>query len=145
MDNLKNKTNAAENFFGFPQIDSDLTVWFVFDGKAYELSQFNISFGQAVDHKGQPQDEVRGGRLLLTLTEAVPNNIYKWAMTSTTKDGVVEFRSKTSNAPLRIEFVNGYCVNFDRVIEGGIGLNTAMVISSEEITINGINFDNHWT
>lgn len=146
---IKNKTiekvkDITSGIFNFPQVDSDLTVWFIFEGKEYELAQFNISFGQAVDYKGQPQDEVRGGRILLTLTEAVPDNIYKWAMKSIMKDGAVEFRSETSNSPLKIEFVNGYCVRFERKIFDGEGLNTALVISSEEIFMNGFNLDNHW-
>ncbi len=90
---------AASGLFNFTQVDSDLEVWFVFEGKEYELAQFNINCGQSVDFKGQPQDEVRGGKILLTLTEAVPDNIYKWAMTSCLRDGAIEFRSKTTIAP----------------------------------------------
>ena len=135
---------VAESMFNFPQIDSDLTVWFILDGKEYEVEQFSVSFGQGVDYKGQPQDETRGGQIMLLLSEAVPNNIYKWAMTSTPKDGMIEFRSKTTNPPLKVEFVNGYCVNFDRTIDEGTGLSTSMMISAEEVTINGINMENHW-
>lgn len=40
--------------FSLPKIDSDLTARFILDGKEYEMSQFSISFGQSVDHKGQP-------------------------------------------------------------------------------------------
>ncbi|MCD8031685.1 MAG: type VI secretion system needle protein Hcp [Bacteroides sp.] len=135
---------ATSGLFNFAQVDSNLEVWFVFEGKEYELAQFHISFGQAVDFKGQPQDEVRGGQILLTLTEAVPDNIYKWAMTSCLKDGSIEFRSKTSNAPLKVEFSNGFCINFNRIVDAGGGLNTALAISSEEININGLRLDNHW-
>ena len=38
--------------FSLPKIDSDLTAWFILYGKEYEMSQFSISFGQSVDHKG---------------------------------------------------------------------------------------------
>lgn len=130
--------------FSLPQIDSDLTAWFILDGKEYEMSQFSISFGQSVDHKGQPQDEVRGGRMLVALTQTLPDNIYRWAMTSVAKNGEIVFRSKTANAPLRIEFMNGYCVNFDRLIANDGGVVTSLIISPDEILINGISFDNHW-
>ena len=30
--------------FSLPQIDSDLTAWFILDGKEYEMNQFNITF-----------------------------------------------------------------------------------------------------
>lgn len=130
--------------FSLPLIDSDLTAWFILDGQEYEMSQFNISFDQLVDHKGQPQDETRGGRMLIGLTQTLPDSIYRWAMTSTPKNGEVVFRSKTTNAPLRIEFMNAYCVNFERLINAGTGVCSELLISPDEIVINGISFDNHW-
>lgn len=130
--------------FSLPQIDSDLTAWFILDGKEYEMDQFNINFGQSVDHKGQPQDEVRGGRMLVGLTQALPDSMYRWAMTSIPKNGEIVFRSKTANAPLRIIFNNAYCVNFQRKMSDGIGINTVLLISPDELIINGISFDNHW-
>lgn len=130
--------------FELPQIDSDLTAWFILDGKEYEMSQFNISFNQLVDHKGQPQDETRGGRMLIGLTQTLPDSLYRWAMTSIPKNGEIVFRSKTTNAPLRIEFTNAFCVNFERNIINGGGTNTSIYISPDEILINGISFDNHW-
>lgn len=130
--------------FSLPQIDSDLTAWFILDGQEYEISQFNISFSQSVDHKGQPQDETRGGRMIVGLTQAVPDGIYRWAMTSISKNGKIIFRSKTANSPLKIEFMNAYCVNFDRQIANKNGLNTTLFISPDEILINGISFDNQW-
>ena len=135
---------AASELFNFPQIDTDLEVWFIFEGKEYEVEQFSISFGQGVDHKGQPQDEIRGGRILLTLSQAVPENIYQWAMTSRMRDGKVEYRSKTASSPLKVEFVNGYCVNLERTVDALTGLETDIIISPEEVTINGISFDNKW-
>ena len=66
--------------FSLPKIDSDLTAWFILDGKEYEMSQFSISFGQSVDHKGQPQDEVRGGRMLVVLTQALPDSMYRLSL-----------------------------------------------------------------
>ena len=130
--------------FSLPLIDSDLTAWFILDGREYEMSQFNVSFSQAVDYKGQPQDEVRGGRMLIGLAQPLPDSIHRWAMSSIPKNGEVVFRSKTTNAPLRIEFMNAYCVNFLRNISGKGGLNTTLHISPDEILINGISFDNHW-
>ena len=93
-------------FFQLPQIDSNLTAWFKLDGKEYEMNHFNIGFGQSVDHKGQPQDEVRGGRLTIGLTQTLPDSVYEWAMKSIPKSGEVTFRSKTTNAPLKIIFTN---------------------------------------
>lgn len=130
--------------FSLPLIDSDLTAWLILDGQEYEMSQFNIGFGQSVDHKGQPQDETRGGRMAIGLTQTLPESIYCWAMTSTPKNGEVVFRSKTTNAPLRVKFMNAFCVNFDRLIANDGGIITSLIISPDEISINGISFDNHW-
>lgn len=130
--------------FSLPQIDSDLTAWFILDGQEYEMSQFNVNFSQYVDHKGQPQSEVRGGRMIVVLTQTVPDSIYRWAMTSMPKNGEIVFRSKTTNAPLRVEFTNAYCVNFIKNITNMGGVNTAIHITPDEILINGISFDNHW-
>lgn len=130
--------------FSLPQIDSDLTAWFILDGKEYEMSQFNIIFSQVVDHKGQPQDEVRGGRMMISLTQTLPDSIYRWAMTSFPKNGEIVFRSKTTNAPLRVEFMNAYCVSFQRNISDKGGIDTVLHISPDELLINGISFDNHW-
>ena len=140
-------TNIIKDKVGnfFPQIDSNVTVWLEVDGKEYEVSQFNISFGQSVDHKGQPQNETRGGRMLVTLTEALPENLYRWAMTSSsTKNGKVTFKSKTTSAPLKVEFKNAFCVNFARTVDAYTGLITNLIISPEEIVINGTTFDNRW-
>ena len=137
--------DAVGELFNFPQLDSDIVVWFILEGKEFEASQFSIGVGQSVDFKGQPQNEVRGGLIHLTLTEAMPSNIYKWAMTSLGKDGVIEFRSKTSNSPFKVKFTNGFCVNFNRVVGAGSGLSTTLVIASEEVSINEIVLDNHWT
>lgn len=130
--------------FNLPQIDANLTAYFILDGKEYEMSQFNISFGQSVDHKGQPQDETRGGRMLVGLAQTLPDSIYRWAMSSIPKNGQIVFRSQTTHAPLRIEFTNAYCVNFIRNISDKGGVNSTLHISPDEMLINGISFDNHW-
>jgi hypothetical protein len=69
---------------------------------------------------------------------------YESAMSSITKDGLVEFRSKTSNAPLKVGFMNAFCVNLERTVDAHTRLSTGLVISPDEITINGISFDNNW-
>ena len=130
--------------FQLPQIDANLTAWFILDGREYEMNQFNITFGQSVDHKGQPQDEVRGGRILISLNQTVPDSIYKWAMKSIGKDGEIVFRSNTISSPLRIFIKNAYCIGLNRNIVDGSGIQTDLWITPDELLINGISFDNHW-
>lgn len=129
----------------FEQIDSNTTAWLLLDGEEYELSEFNTNFNQGVDQKGEPQNRVRGGQMQLAITQIVPTNIYDWAMKSMVKDGEIIFKIESGSAPLKISFANAYCVGFKRRIDSmGGGLVSALTISPEEITINGISFDNHW-
>lgn len=130
--------------FNLPQIDANLTACLIIDGQEYEMSQFNISFGQSVDYKGQPQDEIRGGRMLVGLTQILPDSLYRWAMSSVTKGGQIVFRSQTTESPLRVEFMNAYCVGFERDIISDKGIISKLIISPDDILMNGISFDNHW-
>ncbi len=128
------------------QNDSNVSVWLNLDGQEYELSQFNIVFSQSSDAKGEPQDEVRGGLMLMTLTQTLPDSMYAWAMKSTTKEGIVEFRIESGSSPFKVEFSNAFCLGFQRMgnTEGG-GVTTALTVSPDELRINGISFDNRWT
>ena len=125
-------SNGME-LFSFLQVDSDLTAWFILDGQEYEMSHFDINFAQSVDHKGQPQDEVRGGIMSITLSQTLPENIYRWGMTSIPKNGSVIFKSKTTNPPLKINFINAYCIRFNRSIANEGGLESQLVISPDEM------------
>ncbi|RCW19697.1 type VI secretion system tube protein TssD [Marinilabilia salmonicolor] len=131
--------------YNLPQVDSKVTVWFTLDGEEYEVSQFDISFFQGVDGKGEPQDHVWGGQMTMTLNQTLPESLYNWAMRSSTKDGKVDFRIESGSSPMKIEFFNAYCLNFNRSINSiGGGVSTTLTISPEEVMINGRSFDNHW-
>ncbi|MCA1745216.1 MAG: type VI secretion system needle protein Hcp [Bacteroidales bacterium] len=129
----------------FPQTDSNVSVWFTLDGQEYEVSQFDIAFFQSVDGKGEPQDHVRGGQMVMTLNQTLPESFYNWAMRTNTKDGVVDFRIESGSSPMKIEFYNAYCLNLNRSVNAlGGGISTSLTISPEELKINGLSFDNHW-
>jgi hypothetical protein len=131
--------------FNLEQIDSNITVWMTLDGQEYELSNFSIEFMQNIDIKGEPQNRVRGGQMQIAVTQTLPNSIYEWTMKSTVKDGEITFKIKSGSAPLKVSFLNAYCVGFKKRIDSaGGGLVTSLTISPEEISINGISFDNHW-
>jgi len=72
--------------YKFSQDDANVSVWLVIDNKEYSLSQFNISFRQTTDHKGEPQCMVRGGEMHLLITEILPESIYEWALKSNIKN-----------------------------------------------------------
>ncbi len=131
--------------FDFSQIDTDYTVVMTVDGDEYDVEQFHISFNQQTDYKGEPQAEVRGGKIHVTISEVVTTNLYTWAMTSSAKEGSIHFQLKSAQSPLKVDFLNAYCVFFQRNVNSlGEGLTTQLVISPEEVNINDISFDNHW-
>lgn len=133
--------------FSFPQVDSNVNVIFSVDGDEYAVEQFKIGFHQPVDGiKNQPEGEVRGGRIMITLSQTVKNNIYGWAVKPwMKKNGAVLFKTGTSGVIFEVAFTNAYCVNLKRVIESlGQGLSTTLIFLTESVSVNGIEFDNRW-
>ena len=133
--------------FSFPQVDSNVNVIFSVDGDEYAVEQFKIGFHQPVDGiKNQPEGEVRGGRIMITLSQTVKNNIYGWAVKPwMKKSGAVLFKTGTSGVIFEVAFTNAYCVNLKRVIESlGQGLSNTLILSPESVSVNGIEFDNRW-
>lgn len=133
--------------FSFPQVDSNVNVIFSVDGDEYAVEQFKIGFHQPVDGiKNQPEGEVRGGRIMITLSQTVKNNIYGWAVKPwMKKNGAVLFKTGMSGVIFEVAFTNAYCVNLKRVIESlGQGLSTTLILSPESVSVNGIEFDNRW-
>ena len=118
-------------------------AYLLLDGKKYELEKFNTKFDQPVDYKGQPQHEIKGGSIALTLTQAADQNLYMWAKKSTmTKDGVILFQTDLGMTVLEIAFQKAYCITLTRDINVLTGTTTGLVISTKVININGIEHDN---
>lgn len=132
--------------FNFPQIDSNVNVIFSIDGDEYEVNQFRIGFHQPVDiNKNQPEGEVRGGRIMVTLSQTVKSNIYGWAVKNwVKKSGSIDFKTGSAGVIFNVQFSNAYCISLNRLVQSGAGLTTALVISPEKVTFNGIEFDNCW-
>lgn len=133
--------------FNFPQVDTSVEVVFSVDGDEYEVEQFKIAFHQLVDNrKNQPEGEIRGGRIMLTLAQTVKSNIYGWALKNwMKKGGNILFKTGTSGVIFNIQFNNAYCIKLHRNIDAiGGGLTTTLIISPETVMLNGIEFDNGW-
>lgn len=143
MSKLINKAKSIISTL--PLVDGILDVFFIVDNDKYEVEQFKIGFSQEVDHKGEPQAESHGGRLILTLTESLPESFYAWNIENNKfKDGRVYFTTPNSGTVLNIEFFKARCINISRTITVGKGLQTVLVISPEIIKLNGIEHDNCW-
>jgi hypothetical protein len=146
--NIKSAAEKAVSTFNLPQPESVITAWLVLDGKEYELKSFSTEFAQSTDYKGQPQAEVKGGLLHLSFFQLPDENINRWMLrtgTSGSKSGEIQFRKKTSNMPLRINFVDARCINYQKKLGSSrTGFDVKIVISPKEITFNEILHSNRW-
>ena len=139
----------ADNFSGlsgiFNQMDTYVEATLVVDGQEYEMEHFGINFVQEVDHKGQPQAEMKGGQLSVTLTQAVNDSIYDWAKRANKrKDGKILFRSQTEGTVLEIAFFNANCTKLTKTIGAFFGMETNITISPEKVSLNEFTHDNKW-
>lgn len=139
---VTNKLNRA------PVFDPTLYVWLVLDGREYKLKAFSTELAQQIDHKGEPNSMVQGGLLHLTLDDLPDENLNKWALTSGSggyKNGEIQFRRTSSSMPLRIEFEEARCVDYEKIFGGNSsGVVVFITISAKELHFNGILHDNDW-
>ena len=141
---VKGKLNRA------PVFDPTLYVWLVVDGKEYKLKTFGTVLGQEIDRKGEPNSMVQGGLLYLSLDDLPDDTLNKWALTSGSggyKNGEIQFRRSSSNMPLRIEFEEARCVEYEKTFgskSGSSGVLVLITISAKELHFNGILHDNRW-
>jgi len=118
---------------------------FVLDGKKYEVEDFKISFSQSIDYKGQPQHEILGGQLYVTLHEKADDNLYLWAKKSTLlKSGSILFQTDLGMTVLELNFTDAYCIHLARNINAYSGTTTALILSPKEISMNGVKHENYW-
>lgn len=118
---------------------------FRLDGKKYEVERFKANFTQPVDYKGQPQHEVRGGQLKLTLAQMADDNLYLWAKQPTLlKSGAIVFKTEMSSPVLTIEFQEAYCISLHRETDAMKGSTVSLVISPEITKLNGVEHNNFW-
>ncbi|HCC50957.1 MAG TPA: hypothetical protein DEQ30_01985 [Porphyromonadaceae bacterium] len=122
-----------------------LEVKFIVDGVTYTVSDFKIGFAQPTDYKGQPQHEIKGGQFVITLSQAADNTLYLWAKTPTAlKSGTVLFQTDLGMTVLLIEFAQAYCVSLSRSVDETTGTKTILVVSPEEVSIDGVEHNNFW-
>lgn len=118
----------------------------ILDGKTYEIEQFRIGFSQPIDFKGQPQHEIGGGQMLIKLPHAADSGLYLWAKKSTLlKDGGILFQTDIGMTILEISFTNAYCISLTRELSAYNGTSTTLILSPEDVKMNGIEHNNFWS
>lgn len=140
-----NIIDSAKSLLGGNFIDPNIKVYFELEGQEYDVDQFKIGFSQQQDHKGEPQHETKGGQLMITLTQTLPESFYSWIIENNKfKDACVLFKSESSGTVLRIEVSQARCVNLSRKITIGKGVQSILILSPETVKVNGIEHDNFW-
>ncbi len=131
---------VAESLLNVELVDSEVKLYLAFlsdPGKQYEISEFDISFSQPTDHKGQPQQEINGGLIEFSIRELPDDTLNRWMLNSTLKmSGIFSFERKAQNSVLKVAFTDSYCVSYNKVITTG-GALTCFRISPESVNING--------
>ncbi|MFK8267146.1 type VI secretion system tube protein TssD [Capnocytophaga cynodegmi] len=141
-----NLSNITNNVIGLFQPDANLEVFLILKEREYQLKQFDMSFFQLTDIKGEPQAEVNGGKFTIAIAELPDEQLLYWVTNQWIKrDGEIVFRNKTTSAPLKISFKNAYCVDMLQRTNASQGVVSSFVISAESLVLNTITFDNQWT
>ncbi len=122
-----------------------LAVKFNLDGNTYEVDDFSIRFDQPVDYKKQPQHEVNGGSMSLTLLQTADDTLYTWAKMSTQrKNGQVVFETDLGITVLEINFEDAYCTELISEINASSGACISLKIEPQTLSMNGFEHDNYW-
>lgn len=131
-----------------PEITPYVNATLYFEGgksEGYSLQEFNIGFFQHIDYKGQPQHNESGGIMNVMITQVTDPAIDNWMANSRTlRNGSVIFRQHGSKI-LTVLFEQAYCVNCQQSVSGSGGVTTRLVITPNNISLNGIEHDNKWT
>ena len=120
--------------------DTSVDAKLLLNGTEYEIETFNIQFQQSTDYKGEPQREVKGGLMTLTINHVADEQINHWMFHRSVKhSGAIVFASlsRIANPVIVIEFVNGRCFRYTKNI-GYSSVSYTILITAEEVKINGI-------
>lgn len=123
---------------------------FVFMDKTYILEEFDLSFGQELNAKGQPGGFPKGGLMTLTLSEPPDAALNEWiSRDNIVRDGQIRFFTNpdkiTENAQLEILFRDAYCFKYQKKMRThDLGLYTTFAISPRYVKIGNEEFENKW-
>lgn len=128
-----------------PLNDTSVDGKLYLNGKEYAIDAFEIQFQQSFDFKGEPQREVKGGLLSLTINQTADEQLNYWMFHNDIKySGSVVFGSfsRLANPVIIIEFINGRCARYSKSISNSsISLN--LVITAQTIKVNGMEHKNN--
>lgn len=119
--------------------DGNLTIEMNLLGKTYQISSFSTSFTQPTDEKLEPQSEVSGGVLSITMTQTPDKALLQWASSPyVRRSGEIVFRNETGTPPLRITFSEAICLTFSQRTNDERGTVLSLSISSQTVSFNHV-------
>ena len=124
--------------------DTSVDAKMLLNGTEYEIEMFNIQFQKDFDYKGEPQREVKGGLIYVTINHVVDEQINNWMFNRGVKhSGAIVFASfsRIASPVIIVEFVNGRCAQYSKSL-GTSTVSYTILISAEEITVNEIDHTN---
>lgn len=120
-------------------------LFLVIEDRDYEISEFDLSLGQSTDHKGQPTEEVEGGKIAFTVPQMADELLRKWMLSSDKlMSGEFQFRRGDQSMPLRVKFDNAYCASMNPHKHQQGDVRTSFVISANELALNEKALFNNW-
>ena len=120
-------------------------LFLVIEDRDYEISEFDLSLGQSTDHKGQPTEEVKGGKVAFTVPQMADEVLRKWMLSSDKlMSGEFQFRRGDQSMPLRVKFDNAYCTSMNPHKHQQGDVRTSFVISANELMLNEKALFNNW-
>ena len=125
--------------------DTSVDAKLLLNGKEYSIDNFEIQFQKSSDFKGEPQREVKGGLLSLTLNQVSDEQLNYWMFHSEIYySGSVVFSSfsQIASPAIIINFENGRCARYSKSI-GDSSISFNMIITARKISVNGIDHVNN--
>ena len=118
-------------------------AYFILEGIKYEIQKFNIFFKHSTALDEKPDEKVKSGQLLVTISK-IDDHIYNWLKRmNQIKEGQVLFYNDNGENILRIDFTNAFCISLTREFNASIGISTTLSINYENITLDGISHTTH--
>ena len=85
------------------------------EGEEYEIIRCSYHLGRDTDLKGQPANQVRGGKISFTVKSSNKTVLWEWIINQfAKKDGEIEFYKRDDPAPAKLlKFEEAYIVDYE--------------------------------
>jgi len=118
------------------------------DGEEYNILDCSFSFRQDTDVNGRPLAKPQGGRVNLLIESTSKTDFLDWMISAKqTKNGEIVFYRRDNISSLKtIKFKGAYCIDYTEQFNAhdSSPLKIHLVISANELEINGTPFKNDW-